>query len=124
MATHVRILGWLHLIYGLFGLLTAFAIMGGSMLGGMFTGSMTGMVGVSLVGTFAAIVVAALSIPGLIAGYGLLRLYPWARYLTIVLAVFELFRFPLGTILGAYSLWVLLSAEGSALFQQRSAATY
>jgi hypothetical protein len=40
--------------------------------------------------------------------------------LTIVLAVFELIRFPFGTILGIYSLWVLLSSEGAAQFQPQS----
>jgi hypothetical protein len=124
MAIHVKILGWLHLIFGAFGLLAALAIMGGSVIGGMFTGSLTGMIGVGVVGTFAAILVAAYSIPGLLAGYGLLRFAPWARVLTIVLAVFELIRFPFGTCLGVYSLWVLLTAEGAALFQSRARAEF
>ena len=124
MATHVKILGLLHIVFGILGLLGAAAIMGGSMLGGMFTGSVGGMIGVSMIGTFAAAIVAAYAIPGLIAGYGLLKLYPWARILTIVLALFELLRFPFGTILGIYSLWVLFSAEGSALFQRRVGVEY
>jgi hypothetical protein len=89
-------------------------------VGGIFSGSVMGMIGAGLGGTFAALFVALLSIPGLIAGYGLLKFRPWARMLTIVLAVFELFRFPLGTILGIYSLWVLLSSEGAAQFQPSS----
>ena len=124
MATHVKILGWLHLVFGALGLLTALAIMGGSVIGGMFTGSLTTMIGVGVVGTFAAILVAAYAIPGLLAGYGLLRFAPWARILTIVLAVFELIRFPFGTALGVYSLWVMLSAEGAALFRSRATVGY
>ena len=124
MAIHVKILGWLHLVFGALGLLSAFAIMGGSVIGGMFTGSLTGMIGVGMVGTFAAILVAAYAIPGLLAGYGLLRFAPWARILTIVLAVFELIRFPFGTCLGVYSLWVLLTADGAALFRSRASAGY
>jgi hypothetical protein len=123
MSTHVKIIGWLHIIFGLFGLLTAFALFGGSMLGGAFMGSMKGMIGMGLLGTFIGAMVAVFAIPGLIAGYGLLKYYEWARILTIVIAIFELIRFPLGTILGIYSLWVLLSAEGSALFKRR-AMTY
>jgi len=121
MQTHVKIIGWLHIIFGVLGLLTAFAVFGGTVLGGLFTGSAKGMIGMGLLGTFAGFFVAAISIPGLIAGYGLLKYYEWARILTIVIAVLELIRFPLGTILGIYSLWVLLSAEGSALFKQRVA---
>jgi hypothetical protein len=120
MSTHVKIIGWLHIIFGVLGVLTAFALFGGGMLGGAFAGSLKGMVGIGLLGAFAGAIVAALAIPGLIAGYGLLKYYEWARILTIVIAIFELIRFPLGTILGAYSLWVLLSAEGAALFKRHS----
>jgi hypothetical protein len=120
MATHVRILGWLHIVFGAFGLFSALLVFGGSVLGGLFSGSVMGMLGAGLGGTFAAMFIALLSIPGLIAGYGLLKFQPWARMLTIVLAVFELIRFPFGTILGVYSLWVLLSREGAAQFQPQS----
>jgi hypothetical protein len=120
MATHVRILGWLHIIFGALGLVSAFLVFGGSILGGLFSGSIMGMLGAGLGGTFAAMLIALLSIPGLVAGYGLLKFRPWARMLTIVLAVFELIRFPFGTILGVYSLWVLLSSDGAAQFQPQS----
>jgi len=120
MSTHVKIIGWLHIIFGLFGLFAAVAVFGGSLLGGLFADSMKGMIGLGMLGTFAAVFVAALSLPGLIAGYGLLKYYSWARILMIVIAVLELIRFPLGTILGIYTLWALLSAEGSALFKQRA----
>jgi hypothetical protein len=120
MSTHVKIIGWLHIVFGVLGLFTAFAVFGGSMLGGLFSGSFGGMVGMGVLGTIGAIIVAVIAIPGLIAGYGLLKYYEWARILTIVIAVLELIHFPFGTILGIYSLWVLLSAEGSALFKQRA----
>ena len=123
MSTHIKVLGWLHIIFGLFGVLTAFALFGGGMLGGMFAGSLKGMIGMGLIGTFAGVIVAALAIPGLIAGYGLLKYYEWARILMIVIAVLELIRFPLGTVLGIYTLWALLNAEGAALFKRR-AMTY
>jgi hypothetical protein len=117
MSTHVKIIGWLHIIFGLFGLLTAFAVFGGGLLGGMFANSAAGMVGIGMLGTFAAVLVAALAIPGLIGGYGLLKHYSWARILMIVIAILQLIHFPFGTILGIYTLWVLLSAEGAALFK-------
>jgi hypothetical protein len=100
-----------------FGLFTALAVFGGTMLGSMFAGSISGMVGIGLAGSFAAVFLALFAVPGLAAGYGLLKLRPWARMLTIVLAIFELIRFPFGTALGVYSLWVLLSSEGAAQFR-------
>ena len=120
MSTHIKIIGWLHIVFGLFGLLTAFALFGGGMLGAAFAGSVKGMIGAGLLGTIVGVFVAVLAIPGLIAGYGLLKYYEWARILMIVIAVLELIHFPLGTILGIYTLWALLNAEGAALFKRRA----
>lgn len=55
-------------------------------------------------GTFAA----AFAGVYLIAAWGLYECEPWARGLAIVLSVFAMLRFPLGTALGIYTLWVLL----------------
>lgn len=117
MSTHIKVLGWLHIIFGVFGLFTALAVFGGTILGSLFAGSISAMVGIGLAGSFAAVVLAMLGIPGLIAGYGLLKFRPWARILTIVLSVLELIHFPYGTALGVYGLWVLLSSEGAAQFR-------
>ena len=123
MSTHIKVLGWLHIIFGLFGVLTGLALFGGGILGGAFAGSLKGMIGAGLIGTFVGVMVAVMALPGLIAGYGLLKYYDWARILMIVIAVLELIRFPLGTVLGIYTLWALLNAEGAALFKRR-AMTY
>lgn len=48
-----------------------------------------------------------------VAGYSLLTRRPWGRMLTIVLAVLALFKFPVGTALGIYSLWVLAPASSA-----------
>ena len=39
---------------------------------------------------------------------------PWARMLAIVLGVLALFKVPLGTALGVYTLWVLAPATSEA----------
>ncbi len=49
---------------------------------------------------------------GVCVGLGLMQRAPWARTTAIILGVLALFHPPLGTALGAYSLWVLL-ADGS-----------
>ena len=119
MATHIRILGWLHVLFSLFGLLMAALVFAGGMLGGVLSGSLSGLLGAGLGGAFAAAFLGAFALPGLLAGYGLLTFKWWARPLTIVLGVLELISFPFGTILGIYTLWVLLSAEGSAQFRRQ-----
>jgi hypothetical protein len=58
----------------------------------------------------------ALSLPGIVAGIGLLKFRPWARILTIVISVLNLLNIPWGTILGIYGLWVMFSEEGARLF--------
>lgn len=46
---------------------------------------------------------------GLLVGWGLTNHQPWARIAAVVLGVLALFHPPLGTALGIYTLWVLLS---------------
>lgn len=45
------------------------------------------------------------------AGWGLLRLKEWARWLAIILAIFSLFAFPIGTVIGALIIWYLLKED-------------
>jgi hypothetical protein len=47
---------------------------------------------------------------GLVTGWGLLQREPWARTLAIVMACLNMVHMPFGTILGIYTLWVLLPA--------------
>ena len=125
MAQHVKILGILHIIYGALGVfvgLLALLIMGG----------IAGVVGVSDhspdsalaipilggIGALVFIILLAISLPGIIVGFGLLHFKPWARLLTLVLSAFELFSIPFGTALGIYGFWVLLKPETEQLFNQ------
>ena len=57
---------------------------------------------------------------GAAAGVGLLKFEPWARILTIVLAVLSLLSFPFGTALGIYSMWVLLPSESEREYEVAS----
>ncbi|MDQ6829120.1 MAG: hypothetical protein M3081_09680 [Gemmatimonadota bacterium] len=117
MSTHIKVLGWLHLVFGAFGLCGALFLLAAMMLGGLATGSLAGFAALSGIALFIAIFIAIISLPGLIAGYGLLNRRPWARTLAIVLGVLHLINIPIGTVFGIYSLWVLLSTEGAAEFQ-------
>ncbi len=55
-------------------------------------------------------------IPGLVGGIGLLRSRPWARLLILVLSAFLLPLLPLGSALGLYGFWTLLTPETRAAF--------
>jgi len=55
---------------------------------------------------------------GILAGWGLLERQPWARILAIVLGFLVLLNFGIGTVLGIYTLWVLLPAQSAQEYQR------
>ncbi len=123
MDTHLKVLAWLYIVFGILGSLLGLGLM--ALLGiigvagaasdpdAWMAVPILGFTGVAL-GVFMLI----LSVPGIIAGAGLLKYRPWARILTIVLSALNLMNIPIGTILGVYGLWVMLSEDGSRLFVQ------
>jgi hypothetical protein len=60
-------------------------------------------------GRAVAIGAGILALPSLVCGWGLLRRRGWARWLGICLAAVAVVAIPVGTIVGGYVLWVLLS---------------
>jgi hypothetical protein len=71
---------------------------------------------IGLTGTMLVVFLVLTSLPGVIAGVGLLKFRPWARILAIVVAIINLIHIPIGTAVGIYALWVLLSGETERLF--------
>jgi hypothetical protein len=123
MQTHVKVLGILYLVVSGFCLLMALFLL-------VVMGGAAGIVGAAadpqdaaiaipvlgITGTAIAIFFGAFSLPGLLTGYGLLNYRPWARILGIVLSALSLINIPLGTLMGAYGLWVLLSKDAERMF--------
>jgi hypothetical protein len=114
--THITVLAWLRIAYS--GLL---------MLGGLFVGTLLTGIGAAThdevayqILTSAGAVVGGLmlilSVPGLVAGIGLLGRASWSRVLSLVLAVFDLAAFPLGSILAAYTVFVLSQSAAIEAF--------
>ncbi len=126
METHVRLLAAIQIGLGVLGILAALIVL-------LVFGGAAGILGtigvaeapeaivavpiVAIVGAAIIIFLAALSVPAIIAGAGLLRFRPWARTLTTILCVIDLFNVPIGTVVGAYGLWVMLSADTEPLFR-------
>ena len=52
-----------------------------------------------------------------LVGFGLLRRQSWARVLGIVVAILALLKFPVGTALGIYTLWVLVPSESAMEYE-------
>jgi hypothetical protein len=124
MMKHVQILAILNIVWGSIGVIGALIVLlvfGGIMgiLGVATTHDAGAGMAIPIVGLIGAAVILILfvtSIPSIIAGIGLLRLYPWARILGIVLSILHLFNIPFGTALGIYGMWVLLSDETLRIF--------
>lgn len=123
MLTHVKVLGVLYIVMSgiglLFALLIFFALGTAASLVGMSASpddAAIAMPILGITGTALSMLLLLLSLPGLITGWGLLKLRPWARILGIVLAVISLLNFPIGTAIGVYGLWVLLTKETERLF--------
>lgn len=117
MKNHITILAALRIGWSAMGILTAIIVLIAVVGGGLISGDQTAIAITSLVGSIIATVFLVLSLPGLIAGIGLLRLRPWSRILTIILAVFDLFAVPIGTIFGIYAIWVMLQDETVQLLE-------
>lgn len=122
METHVRILGWLNIFFGVLGLLAALAILGGSLAVSSILGvsgdeALLPMHIVALIGGAFTVFTLLLSMPALLVGYGLLSFRSWARIVGLVFGAFALLHVPLGTALGIYTFWVLLKPETEALFR-------
>jgi hypothetical protein len=64
----------------------------------------------------------AVSMIGLVGGIGLLSRSPWARTLTLIAGFIELVNLPLGTALGIYTIWVLLSTGAEDEYRKMSFA--
>lgn len=123
MLTHVKVLGVLYLVMSgiglLFALLIFFALGTAASIVGMSASPEDAAVAMPILGitgTALSALLLILSLPGLITGWGLLKLRPWARIVGIVLAVISLLNFPIGTAIGIYGLWVLLTKETERLF--------
>lgn len=53
-----------------------------------------------------------------VAAWGLFEHRPWARILTLIIGFLVLIRFPFGTALGIYTLWVLLPAPAAQEYER------
>jgi hypothetical protein len=121
MRTHIKVVAIVNLLFSALGLLAAASVLLGGVFHSVFSGSLIGAIVGSTVSVIAAVIVGALSLFGLIAGFGLLNHQQWARFVIIVVSVLRLFKFPFGTVFGAYSLWVLLNDETRDIFNNHIA---
>jgi hypothetical protein len=120
MKKHITVVGAIHIGFGIVGLIAAFIVLlvliGTGVLVLSIEGDELPLTIMASVAVFVAIILGILSIPEIIGGIGILKLKNWARYLVLVIAIFNLFNIPLGTAIGIYSIWVLMQDQTESLF--------
>ena len=113
---HVTLLGWLLIVEHAILLLVAafvFVLLTGV---GVVSGDSEAMAILGIVGTSVGIFLAALSVPGIGAGIGLLQRKSWGRFLAMVVGVLGMLNVPLGTLIGIYALWALMQDSAAEYF--------
>ena len=122
-STHVMLVAWINIVFGaMFAFIGVFAFVFLTGIGVAAQDAEAVSV-LGFIGTAAAIFFITLSLPGILAGIGLLQRKAWGRILGIVVAILDLFNVPVGTALGIYTLWVLTANEATAYFGGSPAAT-
>ncbi len=123
MQQHVTIVGWLYIIGHVF-----FLVIGGCVFVlltsiGVVVRDPEALPILSIVGTWTALFLTVLALPGLSAGVGLLKRHMWGRILAIIVAFFGLINFPIGTAIGIYALFVLLQNAAADYFAPQQLAS-
>ena len=122
MEKHINIVAALQIGLSIFNLLIAFLVFTVLKLVGGFVDDANGANILSLIADILAVVFIIISIPGILAGMGLYKKKEWARILTLILSVIEIFSFPFGTAIGIYSIWALIQPEIVSMFNSSEAS--
>jgi hypothetical protein len=130
MEQHIKIVGILNVVWGVVGALGGIVLLmifagAFSIVGAVLHNEPGGAIALpilAIIGGFFSILLLILSVPAIIAGIGLIRFRPWARILAIIVSVLHLLNFPIGTALGIYGLWVLISQESLCHFSANQTA--
>jgi hypothetical protein len=120
MKQHITVVAALNIGLGALGVLLSiitFVVLTGI---GVLSGDRDALPILTFIAVIAAGFLAVISVPDTIGGIGLLKRQPWARILVLILSVLKLINFPLGTIVGVYSIWVLMQDEAVQLLTASS----
>jgi hypothetical protein len=115
METHLKIATWINL--GLGAVATVAGV--GTMLMGVALGALEGDPEVFGWLSVMGAMIAAPGLPWLIGGVGVLKGNEWGRVTLVALSFVALLAIPLGTVLGWYTLWVLMNPETRRLLALR-----
>ena len=122
MKQHVTVVGALYIGLGILKLFAAAVALAAIVGGGVLSGDAEAMLITAVVGPAVGLFLFLLALPSIVGGVGLLKGKSWARILVLILGIFYLIDFPIGTMIGLYTIWVLLNQETALLFDGEAKA--
>lgn len=111
MSRHEKLAAILNAGLGAIGIITALIVAVVIAGGGVLSGDTEAMKITAAVSVAISGFLILLSAPLIVGGIGLLYGKSWARTLLLICGVVQLINIPLGTLVGAYTLWVLLKTD-------------
>ena len=113
---HLKIVAYLRIGVGSVLLLVALVVFSIMAIPGFVSGEAEALAILSAFGFAFALFPLALAVPNLVGGIGLLKHRPKHRILVLILGAIDLFGFPIGTLIGVYTIWLLVQKETVQLF--------
>jgi hypothetical protein len=113
---HVPIVAWLLIAFNAIVLLVALLVFTLMMGVATLTRDTEARMILPVVGAFLPTLMALLTLPDFIAAFGLLARKRWARILGIVVGILNLLAFPMGTVIGSYTIFVLMQDAATNYF--------
>ena len=108
---HITILSILFVALDSILFLISIAFFIGFPLLGKSIGDATANIALSSIGMGVGAILLIISLPGVIAGLGLIYRKSWSRILALIVCAIKLFNIPFGTAIGIYGFWVLMQDE-------------
>ena len=119
MRKHVTAVGAIQIAFSVLGLIAAFVVFFAiNFARGFVDNDEIATMVLRFVGTVLPVIIGLASALGLVGGIALLSYQPWARILVIIIAALGCLNIPIGTLVGVYSIWVLMQDETVKLFKK------
>jgi hypothetical protein len=121
MKKHVTVVGALHIGFGTLFLIGAVVIyVALNFAKGFVENDQVAIMVLGFLSYSLPIFIGVIAVLGLVGGIALLSYRPWARILVIIIAALGCLNIPIGTLVGVYSIWVLMQDETIKLFQSQN----
>ena len=117
MKDHIKVIGILWIISGIFGLFFAILVFGVLFGVSFIPDDYHASEILRIVAICGGIFISIFSVPEIIGGIGLLKKKEWGRILVLIVSFFNLIWFPIWTALGIYSIIVLVNKESTQILK-------